>query len=183
MKKLFKYLPYIIIAIVSILFGWMIIRNGQLNQKIDQLKIDNSELSYQIKDLNKHNDSLLVEISILTTKADSLEDAIKIKNKAKIKLVETIKYIEPINDTIETFIALNELNDSLILMLENLVEIKDTEILKQKEIIDNDRVIQEDFERLLSEQKDLYIRERRKKTFWQIATATATGVAIAFMFL
>lgn len=166
MNKYLKYIPYLLIAVLLTL---LIIRTNSLKGKISILEKERSELTIQVKELEKDNSNLLSEVAVLEDKTVELEttaDSLRrIKNKAKIRLIETIKESKPDTILIESISALNQANDTLIEALENIISIKTETIVKQAEVIENDRIIIEDYKRLINEQETLYIKERRRKTF------------------
>ena len=81
--------------------------------------------------------------------------------------------------------ALNRQNDTIIGKLEKLSVIKDSVILKQNLVIQNDKKMIESFESALKEKNQLIqeynkelIVEKRKKILWQCTTVGAGLIAI-----
>lgn len=118
-----------------------------------------------------------------------MESQIKIAKKRKTKLVETIKYVEVKNDTIENFVALNVQNDTIIRKFEKLVSLKDSVIFKQQAVIQNDNEVQNHLKEML-EARDKRLQqlnkevilEKRKKMFWQ-ATTAGLGIALTIVLI
>ena len=160
----------------------------QLKEELKIAKIENAELLTKVDQINQENELLLIDIDSFETKVDSLEiqveKAKKIKSKIETKVIESIKYVEVENDTIKNLMLLNAQNDTIIRNLDMLVSIKDSVILKQNLVIQNDNEIQDHLKSMLevrdkrNEQlnKDL-IKEERKKMFWQ-ATSAGLGIAL-----
>lgn len=85
--------------------------------------------------LNASRDSLVVELSDYQITVDSLESDIDLLKKAKKTVIEQVKEVRIVNDTIRELVVLNEINDSIISKYEVLLEVKDTLIAKQSKII------------------------------------------------
>lgn len=137
----------------------LLYNNNLHNQKIIEIK---GTYEAYIDSLSKENIKLSENILDLEDSISNLETDLNSLKKTKIKLVESIKYIEPVNDTIEKFIVLNELNDSIIRKFEVITEIKDTIISKQNRVISNqaDEII------ILKRElvnKDAIIRQEKNK--------------------
>lgn len=118
-----------------------------------------------------------------------MESQIQIAKKRKNRLVETIKYVEVSNDTIENFVALNAQNDTIIRKFEKLVSLKDSVIFKQNLVIQNDNEVQKHLKEMLEARdkkvqqlnKEI-IQEKRKKMFWQ-ATTAGLGIALTIVLI
>lgn len=147
---------------------------------VDSLKTVNDNMSLQI-------DSLSVISAKKESKIDSL---MKVKNKPIFKLVETIKYVDTSNDTIQALMAVNEVNNAIIGEYEELMPIKDSIINSQAKIILNDKEIQnqlelaiKDKDLIIKDYNDRLIKEKNKKIFFEITTATAVAGAVVLMII
>lgn len=152
--------------------------NSQI-EVVDSLKRSNENLTLNI-------DSLLTVSTDLERKTDSLRKA---KNKPIYKFIETIKY-ETDNDTIQALIAINEVNNELINNYEQLLPVKDSIIAKQAVIIVNDKEIQNQLEleiankdKIIQDYNSRLIKEKNKKIFFEITTATAAAAAVTILLL
>lgn len=147
----------LILCIICFLLGVFLWKGcedrKQLKQEIRQSKLENSEMQKHISQLDEENANLLDIIGKDKTKSDSLENVIASAKKAKIKLVERVKYIKVENDTIKNLMLLNEENDHIIDGLDSLLEVKNKIILNQKIVIDNFDQMKKDF------QSELYAKE------------------------
>lgn len=160
----------------------------QLKDELRTAKAENSELVIKIDQINQENELLLSDIDSFENKVDSLENQVekakKIKSKIETKVIESIKYVEVENDTIKDLMLLNAQNDTIIRNLEKIAVVKDSIILAQNKVIQNDNEVQDHLKKMLeardkrNEQlnKEL-IKEERRKMFWQ-ATSAGLGIAL-----
>lgn len=155
-----------------------------LRQELKQIKSENAEMLVKIENLENDNTLLLSVVEVFENQIDSLETVVKKSKKVKEKIVERIEYVEVTNDTIADLMLLNRTNDTIIRNLDMLVAIKDSVILKQNLVIQNDNEIQEHLKEMLEARdkrvqqlnKELRIEEK-KKMFWQ-ATTAGLGIAL-----
>lgn len=184
-----KLIPYAICFVLGAFLYKGCNDTKQLRSELKAYKQENSELIVKIDNLSKANEALLNDVDVFENQIDSLESQIQIAKKRKTKLVETIKYVEVSNDTIENFVALNAQNDTIIRKFEKLVSLKDSVILKQKIIIQNDNEVQKHLKEILESRdkkvqqlnKEI-IQERRRKMFWQ-ATTAGLGIALTIILI
>lgn len=180
--QLSKILPYLICILLGILLWKSCDDLNNRKKEILQAKIENSELQNQISKLEEDNTFLLDSIDKNQIKSDSLEMVIASAKKAKIKLVEKVKYIKVENDTIKDLMLLNEENDRIIDGLDSLLEVKNKIILNQKIVIDNYDKMMKDFQvelyakevELAKYQKEL-VGESRKKAIWKTIALVSLG--------
>ena len=184
-----KLIPYVICFVLGVFLYKGCNDTKQLRSELKAYKQENSELIVKIDNLSKANEALLNDVDVFENQIDSLESQIQIAKKRKIKLVETIKYVEVNNDTIKNFVALNAQNDTIIRKFEELVSLKDSVIFKQKIIIQNDNEVQKHLKEILEARdkkvqqlnKEI-IQERRRKMFWQ-ATTAGLGIALTIILI
>ena len=184
-----KLIPYAICFVLGVFLYKGCNDTKQLRSELKAYKQENSELIVKIDNLSKANEALLNDVGVFENQIDSLESQIQIAKKRKNRLVETIKYVEVNNDTIENFVALNAQNDTIIRKYEKLVSLKDSVILKQKIIIQNDNEVQKHLKEILESRdkkvqqlnKEI-IQERRRKMFWQ-ATTAGLGIALTIILI
>ena len=184
-----KLIPYVICFVLGVFLYKGCNDTKQLRSELKAYKQENSELIVKIDNLSKANEALLNDVDVFENQIDSLESQIQIAKKRKIKLVETIKYVEVNNDTIKNFVALNAQNDTIIRKFEELVSLKDSVIFKQKIIIQNDNEVQKHLKEILEARdkkvqqlnKEI-IQERRRKIFWQ-ATTAGFGIALTIILI
>lgn len=179
-----RIIPYVIVLLLST-FLWKGCNDSKiLRNELKQIKSENAELLVKIENLESDNTLLLSDVEIFENQIDSLELVVKKSKKVKEKIVESIKYVEVKNDTIENLMLLNAQNDTIIRNLDMLVSIKDSVILKQNLVIQNDNEIQNHLKEMLEARdnrvqqlnKELGIEEK-KKMFWQ-ATSAGLGIAL-----
>lgn len=160
----------------------------QLKDELRTAKAENSELVIKIDQINQENELLLSDIDSFENKVDSLENQVekakKIKSKIETKVIESIKYVEVENDTIKDLMLLNAQNDTIIRNLEKIAVVKDSIILAQNKVIQNDNEVQDHLKKMLeardkrNEQLNKDLRnEEKKKMFWQ-ATSAGLGIAL-----
>lgn len=111
----------------------------------------------KIDSLEKASFLRLVEIQTLNETIDTLKIDLEIQKKRKNKIIEKVKYIEPVNDTIQNFLKLESVNQAIIRDFERIVEVKDSIIKEQKLIISTDKQIKKMMENTIKE-KDEQIR-------------------------
>ena len=140
---------------------------------VDSLKTANQNLTYDI-------DSLMNDSKGLSKSIDSLK---RIKNKVIFSHSETIK------TQIDT-ITLLELDNAIIEQYEDLVAVKDSVIRKQQYVILNDKEIQNQLEleiankdKIIEDYNSQLIKEKNKKIFFEITTATAAAAAVTILLL
>lgn len=184
-----KLIPYIIAFVLGVFLYKGCNDTKQLRSELKAYKQENSELIVKIDNLSKANEALLNDVDVFENQIDSLESQIQIAKKRKNRLVETIKYVEVNNDTIENFVALNAQNDTIIRKYEKLVSLKDSVIFKQNLVIQNDNEVQKHLKEILEARdkkvqqlnKEI-IQEKRKKMFWQ-ATTAGLGIALTIVLI
>lgn len=140
---------------------------------VDSLKTANQNLTFDI-------DSLMENSKGLSKSIDSLK---RIKNKVIFSHSETIK------TQIDT-ITLLELDNAIIEQYEDLVAVKDSVIRKQQYVILNDKEIQNQLEleiankdKIIQDYNSQLIKEKNKKIFFEITTATAAAAAVTILLL
>lgn len=156
---------------------------NSLREQNRRMKCLNSELVEQIDQIKSNNDSLLNEVDLYSNEIVSLEDQL---NKAKIhknSIVEKIKYVEVTNDN-RDLILLNQANDTIIRNLEMISSVKDSIILKQNLVIQNDQEIQDHLKSEIEQRNSQIMQmnrelrtEKKKKIFWQCTTASLLVIA------
>ena len=163
--------------------------NKALKQELSTVIEANNGLKMEIDSLEKTNGILLSDIEVYNGKIDSLENKVSALKKQKNKTIETIKYIETGNDTINKLLALNRLNDTIIGNLEKISFEKDSVIRKQalvisndKEIINGYKILLETRERQLEAYNKEIVRQKREKMIWQLTTGAGV-IAIIILAL
>ena len=99
----------------------------------------------------------------------------------KIKLVEKVKYVEPVNDTIKTFIQIDSLNNGIIRDLEKLVAVQSIQIDNYKVVIENDELIKQQMSLAIKrkdEQIEAYNKQLKKAKNQNAALGTTTTLAV-----
>lgn len=121
---------------------------------------------------------MLLNVSNFEKEIDGLEVQLKKAKNRKEKLVERVEYIEVTNDTIADLMLLNRTNDTIIRNLEKISLVKDSIILDQKIVIQNDTEVIERMRAELDNRRDQLMQmnrelrmEEKKKMFWQVTTA------------
>lgn len=175
-QLLIKIFPYILCFLVSLAL-W---RVCQINREL-VTRLETTDV--YLDSLNASRDSLVVELSDYQITVDSLESDIDLLKKAKKTVIEQVKEVRIVNDTIRELVVLNEINDSIISKYEVLLEVKDTLIAKQSKIIlrDSEHI---DYlnkslmnkEAELRKVKEQCQAEEKKKIFWKATTICAVGV-------
>jgi hypothetical protein len=143
-----------------------------MQTKVDSLENQNFLKRYTIDSLNSKIDTLKLDLA----------EQIKRKNK----VIETVKYIQPVNDTIKKFIELEAVNRAIIRDFERIVEVKDSIILEQKSIIINDSDIKRRLQldiRQKDEQIEAYNKELKKAQNKKIFMGSTTTVAIGIILI
>lgn len=142
------------------------------------MKVENTELVCQIEQVKEENDSLLLDVSNFEKEIDGLEVELKKAKNRKEKIVERVEYIEVTNDTIADLMLLNRTNDTIIRNLEKISLVKDSIILDQKIVIQNDTDVIQRMRDELDNRRDQLMQmnkelrmEEKKKMFWQVTTA------------
>lgn len=145
------------------------------------MKCLNSELVEQIDQIKSNNDSLLNEVDLYTNEIVSLEDQLNKAKNHKNSIVEKIKYVEVTNDTIRDLMLLN---DTIIRNLEMISSVKDSIILKQNLVIQNDQELQDHLKSEIEQRNSQIMQmnrelrtEKKKKIFWQCTTASLLVIA------
>lgn len=148
------------------------------------MKCLNSELVEQIDQIKSNNDSLLNEVYLYSNEIVSLEDQLNKAKNHKNSIVEKIKYIEVTNDTIRDLMLLNQANDTIIRNLEMISSVKDSIILKQNLVIQNDQELQDHLKSEIEQRNSQIMQmnrelrtEKKKKIFWQCTTASLLVIA------
>lgn len=145
------------------------------------MKCLNSELVEQIDQIKSNNDSLLNEVYLYSNEIVSLEDQLNKAKNRKNSIVEKIKYVEVTNDTIRDLMLLN---DTIIRNLEMISSVKDSIILKQNLVIQNDQELQDHLKSEIEQRNSQIMQmnrelrtEKKKKIFWQCTTASLLVIA------
>ena len=173
-------------VILVICCGGLIYNTVQLNKELNASKAETAELIKRVAILESENDSLLLNVSVLEDSIVGLKIDIKAAQKAKITLIEKVKYVEPINDTIATFIALDSLNNGIIRDLEKLVAVQSIQIENYKVVIQNDDLIKQQMSLAIKrkdEEIEAYNKQLKKAKNQNVALGTTTTVAVVGIIL
>lgn len=159
----------------------LIINTVKLNKELELSKNETVELQNRVDELQQDNETLLSEVAVLEDSVATLKIDIEVAKKRKIQLVEKVKYIEPVNDTIETFIALDSLNNGIIRDLEKLVAVQSIQIENYKVVIENDELIKQQMSLAIKrkdEEIEAYNKQLKKAKNQNVALGTTTTVAV-----
>lgn len=159
----------------------LIVNTVKLNKELKASKTETVELLKRVDELQRDNETLLSEVAVLEDSVATLKIDIEVAKKQKIKLVEKVKYIEPVNDTIETFIALDSLNNGIIRDLEKLVAVQSIQIENYKVVIENDELIKQQMSLAIKrkdEEIEAYNKQLKKAKNQNVALGTTTTVAV-----
>lgn len=159
----------------------LIVNTVKLNKKLEASKAETVELLKRVDELQRDNEVLLSEVAVLEDSVATLKIDVEAAKKVKIKLVEKVKYIEPVNDTIEAFIALDSLNDGIIRDLEKLVAVQSIQIENYKVVIENDELIKQQMSLAIKRKDDeieAYNKQLKKAKNQNVALGTTTTVAV-----
>lgn len=159
----------------------LIVNTVKLNKKLEASKAETVELLKRVDELQQDNEVLLSEVAVLEDSVATLKIDIEVAKKQKTKLVEKVKYIEPVNDTIETFIALDSLNNGIIRDLEKLVAVQSIQIENYKVVIENDELIKQQMSLAIKrkdEEIEAYNKQLKKAKNQNVALGTTTTVAV-----
>lgn len=159
----------------------LIVNTVKLNKELEASKAETVELLKRVDELQQDNEVLLSEVAVLEDSVATLKIDIEVAKKQKIKLVEKVKYIEPVNDTIETFIALDSLNNGIIRDLEKLVAVQSIQIDNYKVVIENDELIKQQMSLAIKrkdEEIEAYNKQLKKAKNQNVALGTTTTVAV-----
>lgn len=159
----------------------LIVNTVKLNKKLEASKAETVELLKRVDELQQDNEVLLSEVAVLEDSVATLKIDIEVAKKRKIQLVEKVKYIEPVNDTIETFIALDSLNNGIIRDLEKLVAVQSIQIENYKVVIENDELIKQQMSLAIKrkdEEIEAYNKQLKKAKNQNVALGTTTTVAV-----
>lgn len=173
-------------VILVICCGCLIHNTVQLNKELKASKTETAELIKRVSILESENDSLLLNVSVLEDSIIGLKIDIEAAKKQKIQLVEKVKCIEPVNDTIKTFIALDSLNNGIIRDLEKLVAVQSIQIENYKVVIQNDDLIKQQMSLAIKrkdEEIEAYNKQLKKAKNSNVALGTTTTVAIVGIIL
>lgn len=168
-------------VLVVICCTCLIVNTVKLNKELEASKAETVELLKRVAELQQDNETLLSEVAVLEDSVATLKVDIEVAKKQKIKLVEKIKYVEPINDTIETFIALDSLNNGIIRDLEKLVAVQSIQIENYKVVIQNDDLIKQQMSLAIKrkdEEIEAYNKQLKKAKNKNVALGTTTTVAV-----
>ena len=149
-----------------------------------------NEINTQIElvdSLKRDNQSLMVEVDSLMANSKDMSKSIDSLKRIKNKVI--FSHSETVLTKVDTLTIL-ELDNAIIEQYEDLVAVKDSVITKQHYVILNDKEIQNQLE-LAIQDKDLIIKdynerlikEKNKKIFFEITTATAVAGAVVLMFI
>lgn len=179
--KLNKLLPYLVCLILGMLLWKGCNDINSLREQNRRMKCLNSELVEQIDQIKSNNDSLLNEVDLYSNEIVSLEDQLNKAKNHKNSIVEKIKYVEVTNDTIRDLMLLN---DTIIRNLEMISSVKDSIILKQNLVIQNDQELQDHLKSEIEQRNSQIMQmnrelrtEKKKKIFWQCTTASLLVIA------
>lgn len=164
----------------------LIVNTVKLNKELEASKAETVELLKRVDELQQDNETLLSEVAVLEDSVATLKIDIEVAKKQKTKLVEKVKYIEPVNDTIETFIALDSLNNGIIRDLEKLVAVQSIQIENYKVVIENDELIKQQMSLAIKrkdEEIEAYNKKLKKAKNSNVALGTTTTVAIVGIIL
>jgi hypothetical protein len=164
----------------------LIVNTAKLNKELEASKAETVELLKRVDELQQDNETLLSEVAVLEDSVATLKVDVEVAKKQKIKLVEKIKYVEPVNDTIETFIALDSLNNGIIRDLEKLVAVQSIQIENYKVVIENDELIKQQMSLAIKrkdEEIEAYNKQLKKAKNSNVALGTTTTVAIVGIIL
>ena len=159
----------------------LIVNTVKLNKELEASKAETVELLKRVDELQQDNEVLLSEVAVLEDSVATLKIDIEVAKKQKIQLVEKVKYIEPVNDTIETFIALDSLNNGIIRDLEKLVAVQSIQIENYKVVIENDELIKQQMSLAIKrkdEEIEAYNKKLKKAKNSNVALGTTTTVAV-----
>ena len=159
----------------------LIVNTVKLNKELEASKAETVELLKRVDELQQDNEVLLSEVAVLEDSVATLKIDIEVAKKRKIQLVEKVKYIEPVNDTIETFIALDSLNNGIIRDLEKLVAVQSIQIENYKVVIENDELIKQQMSLAIKrkdEEIEAYNKQLKKAKNQNVALGTTTTVAV-----
>lgn len=167
---------FLIICVAGLIYNTV-----QLNRELEASKAETAELLKQVGKLEMKNDSLLLNVAVLEDSIVGLHIDIEAAKKVKIKLQERVKYIEPVNDTIRTFIALDSLNNGIIRDLERLVEIQSLQLEDYRLVVQNDELIKQQMSLAIKRKDDeieQYNKKLKKARNQNVALGTTTTVAV-----
>ena len=159
----------------------LIVNTVKLNKELEASKAETVELLKRVDELQQDNEVLLSEVAVLDDSVTTLKIDIEVAKKQKIKLVEKVKYVEPVNDTIKTFIALDSLNDDIIRDLEKLVAVQSIQIENYKVVIENDELIKQQMSLAIKrkdEEIEAYNKQLKKSKNKNAVLGTTTTAAV-----
>ena len=146
--------------------------NIQLRKEIRHIEERSMIMQTKVDSLENQNFLKRYTIDSLNSKIDTLKLDLAEQIKRKNKVIETVKYIQPVNDIIRDF--------------ERIVEVKDSIILEQKNIIINDSDIKRRLQldiRQKDEQIEAYNKELKKAQNKKIFMGSTTTVAIGIILI
>lgn len=184
-----KKVILIILGVLAVFTGIrLFVVNSSLNSQIRLIQAEKGQLLEKVETLEKRNKELMSEVSELSDLVVLKDNDISSLKQQKNKLIKQIANIKPTTDTVQTFITLNELNDSIIVEYERLDALKDKIILDQKAVIQNDAEIiyslkgkVVDQEAIIEENQKRIKKLVNKKIFWETTTAVAVGGIIVLL--
>lgn len=179
--KLWHKLLILVGVILVICCTCLIVNTVKLNKELEASKAETVELLKRVDELQQDNEVLLSEVAVLEDSVATLKIDVEAAKKVKIKLVEKVKYIEPVNDTIKTFIALDSLNNGIIRDLEKLVAVQSIQIDNYKVVIENDELIKQQMSLAIKrkdEQIEAYNKQLKKAKNQNAALGTTTTLAV-----
>lgn len=159
----------------------LIVNTVKLNKELEASKAETVELLKRVDELQQDNEVLLSEVAVLEDSVATLKIDIEVAKKQKIKLVEKVKYVEPVNDTIKTFIQIDSLNNGIIRDLEKLVAVQSIQIDNYKVVIENDELIKQQMSLAIKrkdEQIEAYNKQLKKAKNQNAALGTTTTLAV-----
>ena len=179
--KLWHKLLILVGVILVICCTCLIVNTVKLNKELEASKAETVELLKRVDELQQDNEVLLSEVAVLEDSVATLKIDIEVAKKQKIKLVEKVKYVEPVNDTIKNFIALDSLNNGIIRDLEKLVAVQSIQIDNYKVVIENDELIKQQMSLAIKrkdEQIEAYNKQLKKAKNQNVALGTTTTAAV-----
>lgn len=159
----------------------LIVNTVKLNKELEVSKAETVDLLKRVDELQQDNETLLSEVAVLEDSVATLKIDIEVAQKRKTQLEEKVKYIEPVNDTIKTFIALDSLNNGIIRDLEKLVAVQSIQIENYKVVIQNDDLIKQQMSLAIKrkdEEIEAYNKQLKKAKNQNVALGTTTTVAV-----
>lgn len=174
-------IPYFICFLLACVMVKMCDNNSDLKKELNASIQETEQLVKRTDSLNVINQNLLSEIDSYESEITELEDRINTLKNRKELIVEKVKYVEPVNDTIKTFIQIDSLNTGIIRDLEKLVAVQSIQIDNYKVVIENDELIKQQMSLAIKrkdEQIEAYNKQLKKAKNQNAALGTTTTLAV-----